>query len=528
MLITGFGLPIFITWMGYLPIIAPLLAKVRPYVTWPSSITRYHIRPLPYLVGKAPTVGQSLYVAMFLILNIIFTAISYESRQPNAWNPTVHYEIMSYLLGRTGIFAYTFLPLVFLFAGRNNILLWLTNWSHSTYLVLHRWIARIFTVQVLLHSLISLAKYKQTGMYSMESVKPYWIWGIVATLCVVVLCFGSGLYIRNKHYEIFLLSHIALSVILVVGCWYHAYDLYGLLGGYVYWVYAVSAVWAFDRVVRALRIGIVGTKMSTIREMDSDLGYVRIDVPDVRWSLGPGMHAYLYFPTVSRWAPWESHPFSVMPTAMLTPRTRDDSITTDHLSRLGEKTNGSADSAGSDQDVEKTSAVVQTHGQMQSARSTSGLTFFVKKGEGFTKKLHAQTDLLTLVEGPYPNNSSGQVLLCDRLLLIAGGIGITAVVSFIANHQNVKLSWSVRENAHCLVSEIDGLLSTLVDKDVRIGSRLDVVSLLAQEVRAGWQKVGVVISGPPSFCDDAKAAVIEQARISKTTQFELEVEAYSW
>jgi ferredoxin-NADP reductase len=172
--------------------------------------------------------------------------------------------------------------------------------------------------------------------------------------------------------------------------------------------------------------------------------------------------------------------------------------------------------------------VIQSHRESQSSRSTSGPTFFVKKGIGFTTKLHAHPSLLTYVEGPYPNNSSGQVLLCDRLLLIAGGIGITAVVPFIANHWNVKLNWSVRENAHCLVTEFDGLLNTVVDKDIRIGSRLDISSLLAHETRAGWKKIGVVISGPPSFCDDAKAAVIAQARISKTTQFELEVEAYSW
>jgi hypothetical protein len=85
----------------------------------------------------------------------------------------------------------------------------------------------------------------------------------------------------------------------------------------------------------------------------------------------------------------------------------------------------------------------------------------------------------------------------------------------------------VRENAHCLVTEFDGLLNTVVDKDIRIGSRLDISSLLAHETRAGWKKIGVVISGPPSFCDDAKAAVIAQARISKTIQFELKVEAYS-
>jgi hypothetical protein len=98
----------------------------------------------------------------------------------------------------------------------------------------------------------------------------------------------------------------------------------------------------------------------------------------------------------------------------------------------------------------------------------------------------------------------------------------------VANHWNVKLSWSVRDKAKCLVNELAGVLDTLEEKDVQVGSRLDIPSLLAREVATGWQMIGVVISGPPSFCDDAKAAVIAQARVSKTIEFELEVEAYSW
>lgn len=76
--------------------------------------------------------------------------------------------------------------------------------------------------------------------------------------------------------------------------------------------------------------------------------------------------------------------------------------------------------------------------------------------------------------------------------------------------------------------ELDGVLGTLEDKQVRVGSRLDFSALLAQEAAAGWKKVGVVISGPPAFCDAAKAAVISQARSSDAVEFELEVEAYSW
>lgn len=186
-------------------------------------------------------------------------------------------------------------------------------------MILHRWVARIYTIQVLLHSIVALAKYQQTGMYSMEVVKPYWIWGIVATLAVVILCFGSGLYVRNFYYQSFVAVHVVLSVFIVVGCWYHAYDLYGMLGGYGYWIYATAAIWAFDRVGRLFRIWIAGVCRAKVTEIGGEDGYARVDVPGIRWGHKPGMHAYLYFPTITPLKPWENHPFSVMPTVMLRP-----------------------------------------------------------------------------------------------------------------------------------------------------------------------------------------------------------------
>lgn len=197
MLVTGFGTPLLFTWLGYVPFISGFLRKLKPYLAWPSTIGTYYVRPLPYLLGNAPTVGQSLSIGMFIILNIILTSANYQSRQPSAWYSSRWREIMAYVLCRSGNFAYIMAPLIFLFGGRNNILLWLTNWSHSTFLVLHRWIARIFAVQALLHSILAVVLYKAEGTYDMEATMPYWIWGIVATLCVVVLTFDTGLYIRS-------------------------------------------------------------------------------------------------------------------------------------------------------------------------------------------------------------------------------------------------------------------------------------------------------------------------------------------
>lgn len=217
-----------------------------------------------------------------------------------------------------------------------------------------------------------------------------------------------------------------------------------------------------------------------------------------------------------------------MPTVMLTPKYYASGTSVARPARSVARASSSTAGAGADHDVEKSSAVVQNQDQTPAAVRNCGLTFFVKRGAGFTRKLKAHTRLLTLVEGPYSNNSSSQVLGCDRLLLIAGGIGITAIIPFVANHWNLKLSWSVREKARCLVTELADTLDTIEEKGVRVGSRLDIASLLTHEAAVGWQKIGVVISRPPSFCDDAKTGVIAQARVSKTTQFELEVEAYSW
>lgn len=165
---------------------------------------------------------------------------------------------------------------------------------------------------------------------------------------------------------------------------------------------------------------------------------------------------------------------------------------------------------------------------MRNSRPTVGLTLYVKKSTGITKSLRAASNLLTLLEGPYPNNSTREVLRCDRLLLVSEGIGITGLVPFINSHWNVKLAWSVKESVKCLVDDLDGALSGLAlsDKDVRIGNRLDVGQLLAEEMEAGWEKVGVVVSGPGGLCDDVRAAVAAAGKLGKT-EFELEVEAYS-
>ncbi|KAK5660439.1 hypothetical protein OQA88_12983 [Cercophora sp. LCS_1] len=498
---TSLGLPILLTLLWHLPVTVRIIRSLNPYITYPALIGTYQVRPLPYLLGNGPTVAQTLYIALFFALNVVLTAVSYTSAQPNAWFADTYHEIGAYVLYRTGTLGFTLLPILILFAGRNNILLWVTNWSHSTFLLLHRWVARVFTLYVVVHSIIGLR------VYAANANTTWWIWGAVATIATVASTLGSGLYVRKGRYELFLVSHILLAVFVVVGCWYHVTIWYGAMGipwpevswGYEVWVYFAVAVWFFDRAVRVGRVVKGGALRSRVTELGD--GYARVDVPSVRWGTEPGKHVYAYFPTLDWRRPWENHPFSVIPTCLL---------------------RGERGGEVEERDEEKQNGIVRTRVVSDGG---AGITLFIKKEGGMTRLLKSQKELLTLLDGPYTNNNTREVLRCDRVLLIAGGIGVTGVLPWAHNHRNVKFVWGVSESAHALVDAVE--LGGIAEKEVRIGRRFDVAELIEEEASAGWDRVGVVVSGPGGLCDDVRAAVAKAGRNGKTA-FELEVDAYSW
>jgi hypothetical protein len=93
-------------------------------------------------------------------------------------------------------------------------------------------------------------------------------------------------------------------------------------------------------------------------------------------------------------------------------------------------------------------------------------------------------------------------------------------------HPNAKIYWSVKQSAECLVFAVSHVLNGAAEKEVRVGQRLDVRTLLQQEIGYRWKKIVVVTCRPSSLCDDARAAVVAVGR--KGQLIELEVDAYSW
>ncbi|PGH08117.1 hypothetical protein AJ80_07911 [Polytolypa hystricis UAMH7299] len=514
-LLVGFGLPILVTAFTYLPFTSTLVQKIKPILVYPPVVGSYHVRSLPYLLGNPPTAGHSIYIAIIFALNVILSAVGYHSTQPNAWFASKYQEILAYISCRTGVIAFALAPLVILFAGRNNILLWLTNWSHSTYMLLHRWVARIFAIQVIVHSIVELVLYIANGTYEAELVKEYWIWGCVATVAVCAMLLFSILYVRRLSYETFLIIHIILAVFVLVGSWYHVEFLFQRKWGYEMWLYAAFVVWFFDRLMRVLRIAKVGFRHSRVTEVAEDI--VRVDVEGVRWRAQPGQHAYAHFPGLSPWRLYENHPFSVIPTTLLQARDREAAIQT-------------TSSQSSQTDIEKTANdVIDPSSNVSRSRptTTAGVSFYIKRSRGLTKYLHPHENLLTLLDGPYRNNHVSNVLKCDRLVLLAGGIGVTGLVAFTEAHPNVKLYWSLKSVAAGLARDLQPALDNMAEKEVSIGERFDIESLLAREAKEGWGKIGVVTCGPGGLCDGVREVVVKLSR-EGSTEFELSIDAFSW
>ncbi|PNS18890.1 hypothetical protein CAC42_5429 [Sphaceloma murrayae] len=514
-LLVGAGLPVLLTWFGFLPLVPRVYAALSPYLVTPALIKKYHVRPLPFAMGNAPTAGQGIFIGLFVLLNIIVCAVPYKTHSPNAYFEDKKSEILSYVANRTGVLAFALFPLAILFAGRNNVLLYVTNWSHSTFMLLHRWIARILTVQIIIHSVLEVEMYRNSGSYSSEVKEPYWIWGTVATVLASVMLVISTLWFRRFSYEIFLVLHIVFAALVLIGSWYHVELLFTRKWGYQHWLYAAFAVWFFDRLVRAFRILSNGNPRATMTEIGDDI--VRIDIPSIRWGLSPGQHTYAYFPSLSRF-PWECHPFSVIP--LLSVRTTETSAWD----------SDSTSSPSTALDIEKAPQAT-TSAISRPAATHSGIRLYCRRHKGLTRALKNATDISSLLEGPYHNHNPslpGGPLECDALLLVAGGIGITGVAAYAASHPRTKLYWSVREETRGLVEDVrgSGVLNG-AEVVMRVGSgeeRWDLEEVVRREGEG--RRLGVVVCGPAGMCDGVREAVSKAGRSGRVVEFR--EEAFGW
>ncbi|KAL2260041.1 hypothetical protein VTK26DRAFT_6085 [Humicola hyalothermophila] len=378
-------------------------------------------------VGTLPTRLQLVFLLGYLATNVAFCVMTIDFSGS-------YTEVAALVRNRTGYLAVVNMIPLFLMAGRNNPLINLLGISFDTFNLLHRWLGRIVILEALAHTLAFLAgnasKNGWDGAFNTAFRVKYMLWGFISTAAMVVIGIQASSIFRHAYYETFKVAHIALAIASVVGLWYHL-DLKHL--PQIKYLYAVIAVWAFDRAARFIRIGYRNFGAGGTKTLVEALpgGACRVTVTMARpWTFKPGQHAYLYMPTIGF---WQSHPFTV----------------------------AWSDEADHPHDADK---LPMDRQDVLAMRKTT-VSFVIRGRTGFTNALYnraaARPDgkLVTrcLVEGPY--RGSSRLHSYGTVMLFAGGVGVTQAVphvrDLVAGYSNgtvatrkVIMVWSIQSPEH--------------------------------------------------------------------------------
>lgn len=285
---------------------------------------------------------------------------------------------------RSGIMAFGKLPLLILFGGRNNFLLYVTGWSYNTFLHYHKIVALWMCVDILIHS-VGYTIYV-LGRYTTNLQSTYFACGVAATVLAFVMSGFAYHTLRKHYYEYFLIGHILLGVGFLIMCWYHCYQL-----GWMEWLVAACSVWVFDRVLRVVRMSGFGYRDATITTVDKELIQIVVKRP-AWWTTETGQYGYIYFASIMF---WQNHPFT--------------------LACKGDEIIG--------------------YVKIKNGYTRRLWNQIERAGGKITKKI--------CIEGPYGTIGSGGSKKMDEVLLFTGGSGAPAIIDAAAYLTKGKLFWVV-------------------------------------------------------------------------------------
>ncbi|KAK5047500.1 hypothetical protein LTR84_006597 [Exophiala bonariae] len=481
-----------------------------------------HVYRVPFLkAGTMPTRAQSLFFAYLWIINIVLMCAPLRMLQPNSGLSGFGQQALLTIGDRAGALAAANLVPLLLTSARNNVLLWITNWSNTTFLLTHRWLGYIVIIQTVLHSILLLHWYRTYSDYTTESKTPYWYWGIISTLTLCFLGPLSILPLRRRAYEMFLATHQILAALAMIAYFLHIWYIYQYNWGYEIWVYVAGAIWFVDRCLRILRIARNGMPTAIITSLGegSDLLTVSIE------GLHSEGHVYLYFPTMT-WRFWENHPFSVLSSFSWADQDISPSETPERTNSMTEK-HASARS-------EPAVATLASRNEISPATS-----LLLRPQSGSTRKLLEEArrqggsiSAPVWVEASYHSQSTKPLYRCSTLICIAGGVGITVALPTLQGYSGpeARLYWGVKHRD--IVDAVAPHLRRLegrVKAEIKVGERLAVKNIVQDEVLGGTARgdIGILVCGPPEMADHVRIAIGEVSRRSKRPIVFLD-ESFSW
>ncbi|KAJ5818962.1 hypothetical protein N7474_004553, partial [Penicillium riverlandense] len=122
---------------------------------------------------------------------------------------------------------------------------------------------------------------------------------------------------RHATYEIFLVTYVVLSILILVACFYHRVTFEG--HEYCIYLWPSVGVWALDRLLQLVCLcycnvhvssrGVLPSVSRMVYDEEADVVRLEVAPASMRLRAEAGLYYFLYQPFRFTW--WESHHFTV-------------------------------------------------------------------------------------------------------------------------------------------------------------------------------------------------------------------------
>ena len=501
-----------------------LLQRPDNHTTFRSRIANntrawlvYQPSPIPILNKTLPSNGCSLLVLGFLALQVFYTL----------YKVPLSTSMLFVLADRTSLVFVANLPLLYLFAAKNQPIKMLTGSSYETLNIFHRRLGEYMCLLGVLHSIGMLGVWytvlEPRGLsFARFILSKIILLGLGALSAYAVIYLTSLGSFRQRWYELFLASHVVLQLVALVLLFFHHHSSRP-------YVAVALVIFLIDRLLFRMFLKSWTTKVLLEVMEDRKTVSVHAKIPmqskndPMSWYRRPGLvsgwkatdHVFLSIPSLGRKHRIQSHPFTIKSRA---PR-------------------------GSDID--------------------SSLDLIIRAQDGFSGDLvqyaKAHPSATIRLDGPYGSQSAVRMLQeSDLAVIVAGGSGIAVawplVWSLLDSQKphdeefstksmftrKVLFVWIVRQQSHRSWigrEELDSLKGAGADVVIPPATEThghpDIRRCLTEWVMAHGpvsslspNRVGIVCSGPDGM--NRSVRNLASALISKGHPTSVEIEKFGW
>ncbi|KAI2710341.1 hypothetical protein CBS147332_6042 [Penicillium roqueforti] len=359
--------------------------------------------PQPFRLGGLTLHFPPLGPVCIMLANLVVVMVLcfYKLDTTDVWK----WEDVGY---RTGFIAICQLPLIFLLAGRQNIIGFLAGMSYVSLNWYHRWVARTLWLTTTIHMGFWFRDWGRWNYITYQLYNdPLTKRGFAAWVILTFIVITSFAPIRRLSYEFFVIQHLITFVGFIVAVWMHAPNEVKV------WVWIPIGLLVFDRLARYTwgayanlaifhrknKANALWEHSATFTPLPGNVTCVTIESPGIGWQ--PGQHVFLTCHSV---APLQCHPFTIA------------SIPEDNKMKFFIR----AENGGTRRFFRYASKSDTLLGNRQVAGMSSSTVF---------------------IEGPY--GSIRPLRQFDSVVLLAGGMGATFTVPLL---RDIVSAWKLESN----------------------------------------------------------------------------------